>query len=74
MANWIFTLKRIGPSSITTIKTNDGKIVPYTGPAPDSRQALNADSLQLLAAVRDDTANSDLVGQFVATHRDWVSN
>jgi polyisoprenyl-teichoic acid--peptidoglycan teichoic acid transferase len=74
IANWIFTLKSIGPNSVTTIKTNDGKFVPYTGPAPDSRQALNTDSLQLLAAVRDDTGNSDLVGQFVATHQDWVSN
>ena len=41
IADWIFTLKGISPSSIVTIKTNDGKYVHYTGPAPDSRQALN---------------------------------
>jgi LCP family protein required for cell wall assembly len=66
---WIFTLKAINPGSIVTIKTNNGKYVHYDGPAPDSRQALNADSMQLLR-----TVVSDKVDTFVATHPDWVAN
>jgi hypothetical protein len=69
MEKWIFTLKGINPSSIVTIKTNDGKYVHYTGPAPDSRQALNPDSLDLLRAVV-----SDKVDEFVGAHPDWVAN
>jgi LCP family protein required for cell wall assembly len=72
--DWVFTLKGITPSSMVTIKTNDGQFVEYTGPAPDKRQALNSDSLDLLAAARDDRAGSDLVGQFVLAHPDWVSS
>ena len=59
------------PGSIITIKTNDGQFVNY--PASDSRQALNADSLQLLAAVRGDTVGTDKVGDFVNIHPDWVA-
>lgn len=69
VTDWIFTLKGINPSSIVTIKTNDGKYVKYTGPSPDERQALNADSMQLLRDVQNDT-----VATFVETHPGWVSN
>ncbi len=69
MEKWIFTLKSISPGSIVTIKTNNGKYVHYTGPAPDSRQALNADSMDLLKSVVDDK-----VDEFVAAHPDWVAN
>ena len=69
MTKWIFTLKSINPSSIVTIKTNNGKYVRYTGPAPDSRQALNPDSMTLLQAVKDDKVDG-----FVETHPDWVAN
>jgi anionic cell wall polymer biosynthesis LytR-Cps2A-Psr (LCP) family protein len=72
--DWLFTLKGITPSSMITIKTNDGQFVQYYGPAPDKRQALNSDSLDLLAAARDDRIGSDLVGQFVLSHPDWVSS
>jgi len=68
VTDWIFTLKDISPSSLTMIKTNAGKYLSYTGPAPDSRQALSADSLQLLTDVQNDT-----VGAFVAQHPDWVA-
>jgi LCP family protein required for cell wall assembly len=74
LSDWIFTLKGISPSSIIAIKTNDGQFVPYTGPAPDSRQALNADSVQLLQDARDDRVGTDLVGQFVIAHPDWVAS
>lgn len=68
VSDWIFTLKGINPGSIVTIKTNNGKYVHYTGPAPDDRQALNADSMTLMADVLNDK-----VDDFVATHPDWVS-
>jgi anionic cell wall polymer biosynthesis LytR-Cps2A-Psr (LCP) family protein len=72
--NWLFTLKGITPSAMITIKTNDGQFVTYTGPSPDNRQALNADSLALLQAAKNDQTGTDLVGQFVSTHPDWVSS
>ena len=70
MEKWIFTLKGINPSSIVTIKTNDGKYVHYTGPAPDSRQALNSDSLQSAPCGRRATRSI----RSSATHPDWVAN
>jgi LCP family protein required for cell wall assembly len=72
--NWLFTLKGITPASMITIKTNDGQFVTYTGPSPDSRQALSPDSLALLQAVKNDQTGTDLVGQFVVSHPDWVSS
>jgi len=68
VSDWIFTLKGISPGAIVTIKTNDGQFVHYTGPAPDDRQALNADSMTLLHDVTTDT-----VENFIASHPDWVA-
>lgn len=73
LADWLFALKGITPGSVVTIKTNDGNYVRYQGNAPDSRQSLNATSLELLAAVRDDRSNADTLGRFVAAHPDWVA-
>jgi polyisoprenyl-teichoic acid--peptidoglycan teichoic acid transferase len=73
LQDWLFALKGITPGSMITTKTNDGEFVRYAGPAPDSRQSLNATSLELLAAVRDDRSKTDTVGQFVAAHPDWVA-
>jgi len=73
LSDWLFALKGITPGSMVTIKTNDGKFVPYQGKAPDARQSLNATSLELLAAVRDDRPKTDTVGRFVAAHPDWVA-
>ncbi len=73
LSDWLFALKGITPGSMVTIKTNDGQFVRYLGKAPDARQALNAASLELLAAVRDDRTKTDTVGQFVAAHPDWVA-
>jgi LCP family protein required for cell wall assembly len=73
LQDWLFALKGVTPGSMITIKTNDGKFVRYAGPAPDSRQSLNATSMELLAAVRDDRSKADTVGQFVAAHPDWVA-
>src|SRR5262249_13595691 len=68
LTDWVFTLKGITPSSVITIKTNDGKFVNAPGPSDGngSEQGLNADSLQLLQDLRDETASSDLVQQFVS--------
>jgi len=68
-SDWIFTLKGISPSSMVTIKTNDGKYVQYTGPAPDERQALSPDSQVLMQDVVTDNVQS-----FIASHPDWVSS
>ena len=73
LQDWLFALKGITPGSMITIKTNDGKFVRYAGAAPDSRQSLNATSMELLTAVRDDRSKADTVGQFVAAHPDWVA-
>jgi hypothetical protein len=73
LQDWLFALKGITPGSMITIKTNDGTFVRYAGSAPDARQSLNATSLELLAAVRDDRAKTDTVGHFVAAHPDWVA-
>jgi LCP family protein required for cell wall assembly len=72
--DWVFTLKGIVPSALTTIKTNGGQFVTYSGPyIPGSAQALNADSVALLAAVRADTGpNQDHVADFLAVHPDWI--
>jgi anionic cell wall polymer biosynthesis LytR-Cps2A-Psr (LCP) family protein len=74
LSNWIFTLKGITPSALVTIRTNDGKIVDPPGPSDGhgSEQWLNSDSMQLLADVKNDSGNSDLVGTFLASHPDWV--
>jgi LCP family protein required for cell wall assembly len=74
LTDWVFTLKGINPSSVITIKTNGGNFVPAPGP-PDgngSEQGLNADTMTLLAAVRDDTGQGDPVASFIETHGDWL--
>jgi hypothetical protein len=70
----VFTLKGIVPSALTTIKTNGGQFVTYSGPyIPGSAQGLNADSVALLAAVRSDTGpTQDHVADVLAVHPDWI--
>jgi polyisoprenyl-teichoic acid--peptidoglycan teichoic acid transferase len=73
--DWVFTLKGITPSALTTIKTNDGQFVGYSGPyIPGSVQGLSPDSVKLLEAVRADTGpNQDHVADFLATHLSWIA-
>ncbi len=55
----------LSPNSMVTIKTNDGQYAHYTGPAPDARQALTADSLLLSQDVihdKVDTVHRDASG------------
>jgi LCP family protein required for cell wall assembly len=76
MNDWIFTLIGISPDALTTIKTNGGQYVNYTGgDIPGAVEALNDDSLALLRAVRDDTgATDDHVGEFMVEHPSWNAN
>jgi polyisoprenyl-teichoic acid--peptidoglycan teichoic acid transferase len=66
-ANWIFTLKGLSPSSVVTIKTNDGNYDHYTGPSTDDRQQLDKTSLLMLHDVI-----TDQMAQFVASYPSWV--
>jgi polyisoprenyl-teichoic acid--peptidoglycan teichoic acid transferase len=72
--DWIFTLKGIRPTALVSIKMNGGQYVNYAGPSPDSRQALNQTSLDLLAAIRTDTdPNADKVGEFILNYPSWIA-
>jgi LCP family protein required for cell wall assembly len=65
--DWIFAMKGIGASDLTTIKTNGGNYsTAYIG--TQSIQTLNDTSLELLASVKSDT-----VGAFITQHPDWVA-
>lgn len=68
LEDWAFAMKGINPSDLVTIKTNEGKFNPKQVPGIGSVEVLNADSLALLKAARNDT-----VDQFAATHPTWVS-
>ncbi len=75
LEDWLFTLDKIGPTNMVTIKTNDGQYVDAEGP-PDghgSEQGLNADTLDLLNRVKTDTGAGDPVGAFLAVHPDWAA-
>ncbi len=74
IGDWIFTLKGIKPSSLVSIKINGGTYVPYSGPAPDSRQALSPTSLELLKAIKNDTNPAvDKVGEFISKYPTWIA-
>lgn len=64
--DWIFTLKAISPSSMVTIKTNNGTYNTVVVNGQD-REVLDATSLALLHDVRDDK-----VDDFIAAHPSWV--
>ena len=68
LADWIFTLKGIGPSQLVTLKVNNGQF---------HTQIVNGQSYEIL----DDTSKAlltaidqDQVGAFVAAHPEIVSN
>jgi len=71
LTDWIFTLKDINPSSMITIKTNDGDFVSVPSDGHGSEQGLSADTKKLLNAVRDDNGSSDPVAEFLQTHPTW---
>jgi LCP family protein required for cell wall assembly len=68
LTDWLFTLDKITPNNVITIKTNDGKFVTLPDDGHGSEQGLSADSQTLLADI-----NTDTVGGFLATHPDWAA-
>ena len=66
--DWIFTLKGVNPNDLTMLQTNGGKFNSKTVNG-QSAEILDAVSLQLFQAVRDDT-----VAAFAAAHPDWLSH
>jgi LCP family protein required for cell wall assembly len=73
VANWIFTLKGIGPGSLMMIKVNNGTYntlrVPRGGGGFDAREVLSSTSLTLMSDVAHDNVDA-----FVAAHPSWVSS
>ncbi len=68
LEDWAFAMKGINPSTLVTIKTNDGKFNSRSVAGIGSVEILNDTSLQLLRAVRDDD-----VATFVTANPDWVA-
>jgi polyisoprenyl-teichoic acid--peptidoglycan teichoic acid transferase len=69
LEDWAFGMKGINPSSMVTIKTNDGKFDPRSVPGIGDVEKLNPTTMKLLAAARSDT-----VDQFVAANPSWVAS
>jgi LCP family protein required for cell wall assembly len=67
VGDWLFTLKGIDPTSIQTIKTNDGTYNTVKVNGSDEEQ-LSPTSLQLLQDVKTDSLD-----QFLAAHPTWLS-
>ncbi len=67
LTSWLYTLRDLGPESITMVKTNAGQFNTQVIHGQDF-EILSDTSLQLFQAVRDDT-----VAGFVAAHPDWVA-
>jgi anionic cell wall polymer biosynthesis LytR-Cps2A-Psr (LCP) family protein len=66
-SDWIFTLKGINPSSILTIKTNDGTYNTKKVNGSDE-EVLSPTSLELLQDVK-----TDQLGSFIQKYPSWVS-
>ncbi|HEX6870765.1 MAG TPA: LCP family protein [Micromonosporaceae bacterium] len=64
LTEWFYTLRGITADRIVMVKTNGGRL----NPIGNGNEALTADSVELLKAVRDDT-----VLDFLADHRDWIA-
>jgi LCP family protein required for cell wall assembly len=63
--DWIFAMRGISADSMVTIKSNNGTF----HSDGNGRETLDANTVALLASVKDDT-----VGTFVANHQDLVTN
>jgi LCP family protein required for cell wall assembly len=67
LVDWVYNLRDISASKVVMIKTNGGQFNTDVIGGQDF-EILNDTSLELFAALRDDTVDS-----FVATHPTWVS-
>jgi len=66
LTDWVYAMRGIGQDGLVTMKTNGGQFDNIEG---TGYEQLNPESLDMLAAVRDDT-----IGQWAVAHSDWVSN
>jgi LCP family protein required for cell wall assembly len=68
IGDWIYAMRGITGSGMTTIKTNDGQYDSINVPGIGACEQLTDTSLQLLQSVKDDN-----VAGFITQHPDWVS-
>ena len=71
--DWLFTLERITPTDVVTIKTNGGTFYTLPDDGHGSIQGLNPLSLDLLNRVKTDNGTGDPVGAFITAHPAWVA-
>ena len=70
LEDWAFGMKDLNPDSIITLKTNNGQFVNVKAPpGVGSAQGLNADSIQMFQAAKNDT-----MAAFVTSHPTWIAN
>jgi LCP family protein required for cell wall assembly len=70
VADWVLTLKNVGDTELTMIRTNGGRFnaLPESETNGQAAEGLTADSVQMLADLRDER-----IDQFIATHPSWVA-
>jgi polyisoprenyl-teichoic acid--peptidoglycan teichoic acid transferase len=66
LEDWAFAMKGINPSSLVTLKTNDGKFNSKTFPGVGSAEILDSTTLQMFSAAKNDT-----MAAFVQAHPTW---
>ena len=67
--DWAFAMRNINPSSLVTIKTNNGQFNSRSVPGIGDVEILSPTSMQLLAA-----AKADDVGAFIQANPTWVAS
>jgi LCP family protein required for cell wall assembly len=68
LVDWVFALRGIRPDDLVTIKTNNGTFNSRTIEGVGSAEILDATSMRLLKAVKNDT-----VDEFVLANPTWVT-
>jgi anionic cell wall polymer biosynthesis LytR-Cps2A-Psr (LCP) family protein len=68
LEDWAFAMRNINPDDLITLKTNDGHYNSKTIPGVGSAELLNATSLKMMAAAKNDTLNA-----FVQSNPTWVA-
>lgn len=66
--DWALTLRNVTDNQLVMLKTNAGKFNPVTLPDGSQAEQLSAESLQMLAALREDR-----MAEFVLAHPDFVA-
>lgn len=68
LEDWVFAMRGLNPDSLVTMKTNDGKFNSRSVPGIGSVEILSPTSMDLLAAVKNDTMPA-----FIHAHPTWVA-